>query len=82
LNAVIPLVQEKAMELGITILEVIPIQYGKKIKFGVKHFWAEINVFHGKRGFSVVKTPKNGSNEELTQIAFDLVNNVICNLNE
>lgn len=82
LNAIMPLIELGAEELGISIIEVIPIQYGKKIIFGVKHFWAEINVFHGKKGFSVVKTPKNGSNEELTQIANDLVNNIICNLND
>jgi hypothetical protein len=82
LNAVIPAIEVRANELEIVLLEVIPIQYGKKIKFGVKHFWAEINVFHGKRGFSVVKTPKSGSNAQLTDIAYDLVNDVIYNLNE
>lgn len=82
LNAVIPVIEERAVELEISILEVIPIQYGKKIKFGVKHFWAEINIFHGKRGFSVVKTPKSGSNEQLTQICYDFVTNVIDNLYE
>lgn len=82
LNAVLPLIEKRSAELGLSIIEVISIQYGKKIKFGVRHFWAEINLFHGKRGFSVVKTPKSGSNEELTQIAFDLVNEVIYNIHD
>lgn len=81
LNTLMPLIEKSAVELGINVIEVIPIQYGKKIKFGINHFWAEINVFHGKRGFSVVKTPKNGSNKELMQIANDLVSNIICTLN-
>lgn len=82
LNALIPFIQQQAAELEMSILEVIPIQYGKKIRFGVNQFWAEINVFHGKRGFSVVKTPKNGSNGQLSEIAYDLVANVISDFNE
>lgn len=82
LNAVVPAIEARANELEILLLEVVPIQYGKKMKFGVKHFWAEINVFHGKRGFSVVKTPKSGSNAQLTEIAYDLVTDVIYNINE
>lgn len=82
LNAVLPAIELRANELEIVLLEVIAIQYGRKIKFGVKHFWAEINVFHGKRGFSVVKTPKSGSNAQLTEIVYDLVNDVIGSFNE
>lgn len=37
---------------------------------------AEINVFYGKRGFSVVKTPKRGSNDGLA----DISNRVLCEL--
>jgi len=82
LNAVVPAIEARANELEIMLLEVVPIQYGKKMKFGVKHFWAEINVFHGKKGFSVVKTPKSGSNAQLTDIAYDLITDIIYNLNE
>lgn len=37
------------------------IQYGKKIGAAQGFVWAEVNVFYGKRGFSIVRTPKSGT---------------------
>lgn len=58
---------------SVNIEEIGSIQYGKKIKVRVENYWAEINVFYGKKGFSVVKTPKNGSNSELSDIAWRII---------
>lgn len=44
------------------------INYGKQFTFSAGKNWAEINVFYGKKGFSVVKTTKTGSNQELSDI--------------
>lgn len=77
LNQVIPLIETKTEGLNIKIKEIQPIQYGKKIIFSVDHYWAEINVFYGKKGFSAVKTPKNGSNKDLAEIAFKIVCEII-----
>ncbi|MEA3505657.1 MAG: CRISPR-associated primase-polymerase type B, partial [Bacteroidota bacterium] len=41
------------------------IHYGKQIKFSADKIWAEINLFYGKKGFTIVKTTKSGSNKEL-----------------
>lgn len=68
---------KKAMaEHDIETKEIRNINYGKQFKFGVKHLWTEINLFYGKRGFSVVVTNKSGSNDELGEIA----NNIICEM--
>lgn len=45
------------------------IQYGKKIKVVAAHIWAEVNLFYGKKGFSVVITPKTGCNLQLGELA-------------
>lgn len=60
-------------ETGLVVTEIISIQYGKKIriKMGLKE--AEINLFFGKRGFSVVKSPRCGTNNELNDICVQLV---------
>ena len=52
------------------------INYGKKMVFVINNIWAEINIFYGKKGFSVVKTPKHGSNSELA----DIVQKILCEL--
>lgn len=58
---------------GIIIKEITGINYGKKMQFlsGVKQ--AEINLFWGKRGYSVVQSPRRGTNAELNQLMADLI---------
>lgn len=34
---------------------------------------AEINLFFGKKGFSVVQSPRTGTNAELNQLMADLI---------
>jgi len=76
LNQIIEQVKSRVLEFDINIKSVENINYGKKIVFSVNNLWAEINIFYGKRGFSVVKTPKKGSNEELA----DIVQKILCEL--
>lgn len=58
---------------GITYLSGDNIQYGKKLHFQLGKKQAEINLFHGKRGFSVVKTPKYGTSPELNDMVATLI---------
>lgn len=60
-------------DTGLLVSEIISIQYGKKIriKMGLKE--AEINLFFGKRGFSVVKSPRCGTNDELNDVCAQLI---------
>ena len=64
-------------ETGLVVTDVISIQYGKKIriKMGMKE--AEINLFHGKRGFSVVKSPRCGTNGDLNELCAQLIQGFI-----
>ena len=63
-------------EHDIETKEIKNINYGKQFKFGVKHLWTEINLFYGRRGYSIVVSNKSGSNEELGEIT----NKIICEI--
>jgi hypothetical protein len=74
LNVVIDKLIPYLTEAGINILEVINIHYGKKIKMKVNLREAEINLFYGKKGYSVVQSARRGTNEELNALCADLIN--------
>lgn len=59
---------------GIIVEEIIDIQYGKKLRVKLGTLWGEINIFYGKRGFSVVQSPQKGTSVKLNQITADIVN--------
>lgn len=72
--------KEYIEETGIQITEEISIQYGKKLKLKAGMKLAEINIFYGKRGFSVVKTPRCGTDESLNEMASLLIRTYIDSL--
>ena len=53
--------------------ETHPIQYGRKLHVTVPGttLWAEVNLFYGKKGFSIVPTTKSGSDRELALLVKD-----------
>ncbi len=67
-------------DTGLVVSEIIDIQYGKKIKISMGTKQAEINLFFGKRGFSVVKSPRNGTNAELNDLTAQLIQSFIYQL--
>lgn len=58
---------------GLQVTEILNIQYAKKIRARLGQREAEINLFYGKRGFSVVISPRLGTNEELNSLLAELV---------
>lgn len=65
---------------GIMVYDIINIQYGKKIRMKMGFKEAEINLFYGKNGFSVVKSPRCGTSVQLNEMMAQLVNSFIYNL--
>lgn len=61
-------------ENEIEIVEINPIQYGNQITLLFRNVWAELNVFFGRRGFSIVISNKKGSNRELAELSRDILN--------
>ena len=62
------------VDAGIGIDGVINIHYGKKIKMKVNFREAEINLFYGKKGYSVVQSSRKGTNDELNSLCAELIN--------
>lgn len=67
-------------DTGLSVGEVIDIQYGKKLRISMGMKQAEINVFFGKKGFSVVQSPKSGTNPELNELSAQLIQSFIYQL--
>ena len=65
--------------LEIIVKSIDNISYGKKFVFEYKGKWAELNLFYGKRGFSVVNTPKRGSDSDLAEICQRVICEILYN---
>ena len=65
---------------GLVVSEIINIQYAKKIRVNIGVKQAEINLFYGKKGFTVVQSPRCGTSADLNQIVADLVESFITTL--
>jgi hypothetical protein len=53
--------------------ELSGIHYGKKFKFSLGKRKAEINLFYGKKGYSVVISPRIGTDPDLNQVCRQLM---------
>lgn len=73
LNEIIAELKLFIEETGLRVTEIINIQYAKKIRAQLGQKEAEVNLFYGKRGFSVVISPRFGTNEELNELLADLI---------
>jgi hypothetical protein len=77
LNILEPRIREKSAEYGIEVISVRPINWGKQITFGINELRGELNVFYGRKGYSVVKTSKSGCSEDLTEVAYKIVCEIV-----
>ena len=73
LDAIIETIKNSMGEYDIKTEIVKNISYGKQFKFSIKNIWAEINLFYGKKGFTIVKTTKNGSSSQLADTCHDIL---------
>lgn len=64
-------------QTGAVVSEIKNIQYGKKIHMNIGLKQAEINLFYGKRGFTVVPSPKCGTSEEMNLLMADLIHSFL-----
>lgn len=66
-------VRKKMNEFSIEMVFSDPIHYGRKLRFKLGHRFAQINLFYGKKGFRLVKTPVSGSDSELNDVVFQIL---------
>jgi len=69
MESLIPFIEQT----GIQVTAVDNIQYGKKIKMQTGMKQAEINLFYGKKGYSVVQSTRRGTNNELNLLLASLI---------
>ena len=67
-------------DTGLIVTDIISIQYGKKIRIQMGKKMAEVNLFFGRRGFSVVISPRCGTNPELNDISARLIQSFVDSL--
>lgn len=73
LDSLMNRLQPYLVEAGMLITEVVNIHYGKKIRMKVNFREAEINLFYGRKGYSVVQSPRRGTNDELNELCALLI---------
>lgn len=77
LNRIMDDLKTYVEDRGVEITEVVNINYGKKLRFKLNLKTAEVNLFFGKRGFTVVQTPRTGTDKELNALMADVVESFI-----
>jgi hypothetical protein len=65
-------------KLGIGVKEVRDINYGKKFIFTMGFRIGEVNLFFGVKGFSVVKSPKSGTDTKMNDIGEMVIRKVLA----
>ncbi len=73
IDKILPEIEKRTTDLGISLKSSEPINFGKKFLFELGPRWAQLNVFFGKQGYKVVKTPKTGSDQELADVVFRIL---------
>lgn len=78
LDEIIQPICESIKMTGIEITDLQNIQYGKKIRARLGLRQAELNLFYGKRGYSVVESPRRGTDDELNKLLADIVRSFLA----
>lgn len=73
-----PVLEQMLLKNDIHIIEVRDVQSAKQIQMQCADDFAEINIYYGKRGFSVVKTTKRGTHPGLCELCAHLAEQAIC----
>jgi len=68
---------DKAQQWGMPIVDSKDISYGKQLVFERDNIKGVVNLYHGKRGFTIVATNKVGSNEHFSQICARFIEQVV-----
>lgn len=65
-----PAMRTVCTQFGWELTELAPLNYGLKVAVKQGFRRAEVNAFYGKRGFSVVKSPKTGTDPALADLLY------------
>lgn len=77
LNSIVQPITNFSKKMGLKVDEVRDINYGKKFVFRRENDFAELNVFYGKSGFTVVISPKRGHHPKLSEAAKAIIEKIL-----
>lgn len=78
ISAAVEYFKENLAEYDLQLVATEAINYGRKLRVVAKEdIWCELNLFYGKRGFSIVKTTKSGSHAELADLAVGVLRELL-----
>jgi len=80
LNSLVEPVTAAAVRVGLFIREVRDIHYGKKFVFTIGLAYGEVNLFYGNKGFSVVRTPKSGSDPKVAELGEMVIRQTLADI--
>lgn len=69
LDLVLPVIREALSAQSIEVVSTTDIQYGKQLTLAHGVHQAALNLFYGKKGFSIVVVPKRNTHPELSELA-------------
>lgn len=73
----LPVIKEAFLQYGLIIAGEQNLPYGIKIQVKVGIDMGEINIYYGRKGFSILSTPKKGMNHQLSELARHIVMSII-----
>ncbi len=73
LNEIEPDMRQFVEQTGIQVTEISNIQYGKRIHAKLGKQEGEVNLFYGKRGFTLVKCARHGTTAKMNELLHDVV---------
>lgn len=81
LNRIIDDLRTFIESFGITVGSIDNIQYGKKIRTNIANKKAETNLFYGRRGYTVIQSPRSGTDAEANKLAADIIRQYLAEHN-
>ena len=73
LNKIIDDLRIYIESFNIVVAEIINIQYGKKIRVNIATKKAEINLFFGKKGYTVIQSPRSGTDSQANDLTASII---------
>lgn len=77
LHQIEPMVREVCQENKLELVQVQPLNFGLKLMVRSGTRLAEVNVFYGKKGFSVVRSPKTGTDPTIADLLYHCIYNLL-----
>lgn len=70
-------IRRMCLQNSLEVTDLVPINYGLKIQVRQGFRLAEVNLFFGKKGFTLVRSPKTGTDLALAEVLYRTLDNLL-----